>query len=151
MESEKKAYQMKEAENMQKERVADCAQDATEKMERQQRKKDLAREQQYRHCAVVRQQNLKPAKKVRNVNNVSVCILASHLSLIDSLCRFHRTLVPSQLSSKTWQDCQGSIQTGSQNGMDCVVAQSKVDTNAPTGITHSSGHIIAQSWLVSSP
>jgi hypothetical protein len=43
-ESEKKAYQMKEAEDMQEERAAHHAQDATDKMERQQRKKDLARE-----------------------------------------------------------------------------------------------------------
>jgi hypothetical protein len=139
---EKKAYRMKEAEDMQEERAADRAQDAADKMERQQRKKDLARERQRRHRALVRQQNLKPAKKVRNVNDVSVCVLASHLSLIDPLCRFYGRLVPSQPSSKTWQDCQGPIQIGSQNGMDRVVAQSKVDTNAPTGITHSSGHTL---------
>jgi hypothetical protein len=140
-ESEKKAYRMKQAEDMQEERAADRAQDAADKMERQ-RKKDLARERQHRHCALVRQQNLKPAKKVRNVNDVSVCILASHLSLIDPLCRFYGTLVPSQPSSKTWQDCQGPIQIGSQNGMDRMMAQSKVNTNAPTGITHSSGHTL---------
>ena len=46
-------------------------QEAADQMDRAQQKKDLAQECQYQHCMLVKEQNQKPNKLVKNIGDVS--------------------------------------------------------------------------------
>ena len=73
-EDEKRAEWSKDTKKMQEERKADEIQKLADQTERLQRKKDLARERQHKHRALVKEQNPKPTKKwVKNINDVSQC------------------------------------------------------------------------------
>ena len=70
-EDEKRAEWRKATKEMQEERKADQIQKLADQMERSQRKKDLARERQRRHRALVKEQNPKPKKQAKHINDVS--------------------------------------------------------------------------------
>ena len=77
---EKKAEWSKDAEEMQEEREADRIHEAADRMDRAQRKKDLARERQRRHRALVKKQNPKPKRLVNDVRSCMhfICLADSY-------------------------------------------------------------------------
>jgi len=77
-EDEKTAEWSKDTKEMQEERKADQIQELADQIERLQRKKDLTRERQHRHRALLKERNPKPKKQVKNINDVSLCMNFCH-------------------------------------------------------------------------
>ena len=77
-EDEKMAEWSKDTKEMREERKAEQIQELADQIERSQRKKDLTRERQRRHRALLKEQNPKPKKRVKNINDVSLCMNFCH-------------------------------------------------------------------------